>query len=92
MFKTYLTLVLFFPIFLESAIPPSQTVIVNSEPAGAKVQLNGRYVGETPLEINIDPSQKSNFIYLSKNGYKGIRFDLTRFHKEVTLKLPIEEN
>ena len=92
MIKFFLTLILFFPIFLGTDLQPFQTVKVNSDPSGAKVQLNGQYVGETPLEINIDPAQKSNFIYLSKNGYKGIRFDLTRFHKEVTLKLPIEEN
>ena len=66
--------------------PPTKTVLVKSDPAGAEVILNGYNVGKTPIEIKIDEKQY-NFISLSKSGYKRQRIELKGVGKEIEVKL-----
>jgi hypothetical protein len=42
------------PFLIASALTPGETVKIRTEPSGAEVQLNGRYVGKSPLEITVD--------------------------------------
>jgi hypothetical protein len=89
--KFLLSMLLLLPFLYASAIIPGETLKVSSEPAGAEVQLNGRYVGKTPLEITVDYTRKSNFLYFSKIGFQGQRLDLTKNQKEVSVTLVPEK-
>ena len=40
---------------------PKQTVQVVSQPAGARIEVNGRYVGDTPTTIEIESSPHGRF-------------------------------
>jgi len=46
-------------------------VKVNSEPAGAKIFINGEYYSSTPLKIELRPN-KTYIIEYRKKGYKTI--------------------
>ncbi len=89
--KIILCILFMLPFVFASAFTPGETVKVNSEPAGAEVQLNGRYVGKTPLEITVDYTRKTNFLYFSKTGFQGQRIDLTKNQKEVSITLVPEK-
>gem|GEM_PF-2153161 len=82
---------LMIPFVFASAFTPGETVKVSTEPAGAEVQLNGRYVGKSPLEITVDYTRKSNFLYFTKIGFQGQRVDLTKNQKEVSVPLVPEK-
>jgi|LauGreDrversion4_2_1035121.scaffolds.fasta_scaffold921951_2 hypothetical protein len=90
--KFLLSMLLVLPFLYASAIIPGETLKVSSEPAGAEVQLNGRYVGKTPLEITVDYTRKSNFLYFTKIGHQGLRLDLSKNQKEVSVTLVPEKN
>ncbi len=61
-------------------------ISVSSMPEAAEVQLNGRYVGKTPLKISISSSKK-NFIYLFKVGHVGQRIEIDPRQKEISVTL-----
>ncbi len=84
-------MLLMLPFVIASAFTPGETLKVSSEPAGAEVQLNGRYVGKTPLEITVDYTRKTNFLYFSKTGFQGQRLDLSKNQKEVSVTLVPEK-
>jgi len=46
----------------------TQSVSYSSEPTGAKVYINGQYMGNTPFEINLRKN-KSYTIVFKKDGY-----------------------
>ena len=79
------------PFLIASALTPGETVKIRTEPAGAEVQLNGRYIGKSPLEITVDYTRKSNFLYFTKIGFKGQRVDLTKNQTEVSVPLVPEK-
>jgi len=89
--KIILSILFMLPFVFASAFTSGETVKVNSEPAGAEVQLNGRYVGKTPLEITVDYTRKSNFLYFTKIGHQGLRLDLSKNQKEVSVTLVPEK-
>jgi len=76
---------------IASALTPGETVKIRTEPSGAEVQLNGRYVGKSPLEITVDYTKKSNFLYFTKIGFQGQRVDLTKNQTEVSVPLVPEK-
>jgi hypothetical protein len=43
------------------------------------------------LEITVDYTRKSNFLYFSKIGFQGQRLDLTKNQKEVSVTLVPEK-
>ena len=51
------------------------SVSMNSDPAGAKVYINGNYYGETPLTINL-AVKKEYFIEFRKGGYETKIYNL----------------
>jgi hypothetical protein len=76
---------------IASALTPGETVKIRTEPSGAEVQLNGRYIGKSPLEITVDYTRKSNFLYFTKIGFQGQRVDLTKNQTEVSVPLVPEK-
>jgi hypothetical protein len=79
------------PFLITSALTPGETVKIRTEPSGAEVQLNGRYIGKSPLEITVDYTRKSNFLYFTKIGFQGQRVDLTKNQTEVSVPLVPEK-
>lgn len=49
---------------------PRQTVLVTSEPSGAKVEVNGVSYGTTPTEVSLKKGFDGQTILLSKEGYE----------------------
>jgi formylglycine-generating enzyme required for sulfatase activity len=49
--------------------PADGRLAIRSRPTGASVLVDGRYVGQTPLEVDIGPG-KEHEIQLSKSGYE----------------------
>jgi len=45
-------------------------VNISSDPSGAKIYINGQYMGETPMPIELK-SNKSYTIEFRKNGYEN---------------------
>lgn len=69
-------------------------VMINSEPAGADVKINGQSIGVTPVEKVIE---KSTVVELSKEGFVTQTATLTGKDSSVTLTLeavpaPVETN
>lgn len=60
-------------------------VMINSEPAGADVKINGKSIGVTPVEQLIE---KDTIVELSKDGFVAQTATLTG--KESTVKLTLE--
>ncbi len=60
------------------------TLFVTSTPAGAGVTINGRFVGQTPLELDLKSTQRHNLQIIS-NGY-------TTFSRSLTLKRGDQRN
>jgi formylglycine-generating enzyme required for sulfatase activity len=81
-------------IFAQAGMPmslaPAQlvqadaTVFVTSTPAGAGVTINGRFVGQTPLELDLKSTQRHNLQIIS-NGY-------TTFSQSLNLNRGDERN
>lgn len=65
--------VIFFFLISLLAQSCSTTVRIVSQPAGAKAYVNGRYLGETPVEVD-----RSDFVFeqhaitLRKKGYREV--------------------
>jgi hypothetical protein len=51
-----------------------QTVQINSEPQGAKVQVDGLDRGETPAAIKLKKGNDGQIVTLKKDGYKTRTF------------------
>ena len=89
----YIIYSLLFLLFGCASAGPSafrqRTIIIKSEPAQADVLLNAYYVGKTPLEIRVNSNEK-NFLYISKTGFIGQRFDLNSRDTEVKIILTKE--
>lgn len=68
------------PISLSSAqlVRADATLFVTSTPAGAGVTVNGRFLGQTPLELDLKSTEQHNLQIIS-NGY-------TTFSRSLTLK------
>jgi formylglycine-generating enzyme required for sulfatase activity len=49
--------------------PADGRLAIRSEPAGASVLIDGRYAGQTPLEVGIGPDREHT-VQLSKDGYE----------------------
>jgi hypothetical protein len=43
------------------AARPRQKVLIVSEPAGAKIEINGQYVGDAPRSVEIEASSDGRF-------------------------------
>jgi hypothetical protein len=43
------------------AARPRQKVLIGSEPAGAKIEINGQYVGDAPRSVEIEASSDGRF-------------------------------
>jgi hypothetical protein len=56
---------------LERTRPSTGTLVVNSSPQGAQVYVDGRYVGNTPLRIGINPGRTD--IEVRLDGYETYR-------------------
>jgi hypothetical protein len=59
---------------------PKQTVQIVSEPAGARIEINGRYVGDAPTTVEIESSSHGRFwkdtiikAYPKETGYTQIK-------------------
>ena len=64
----------------------SQTVSFQSEPQGVGLYVNGKYVGETPVEIEVDRDTfKSRVVMLKKEGYQTKQFNLAKTINSVAL-------
>ncbi len=63
-----------------------QEVEFNSEPAGAKVYLNGKYIGNTPVKYNIGVSnsaiEEDNGKWDIRDKYHDITYVKDNFYKE----------
>ena len=62
-----------------TAARPRQKVLIASEPAGAKIEINGQYVGDAPTTVEIEASNDGRFwkdtvikAYPSDTGYTQI--------------------
>ena len=51
-----------------------QTVQINSEPQGAKVQVDGLDRGETPAAVKLKKGNDGQIVTLKKDGYKTRTF------------------
>ena len=57
---------------------PSHPINVNSDPAGAKIYIDGHYVGETPVVYKVD-GRETHEIEFRKEGYKSKAYHLENF-------------
>ena len=65
-------LIIFFLIVVGCATiitGPNQKIAFNSTPQGAKITINGSYVGKTPITIPIKRKNDIHVINFSKSGY-----------------------
>ena len=53
-----------------------QEMTFNSEPDGAKITINGRQIGTTPMTTSID-RKKDQTLLIEKEGYKPVTMQLT---------------
>lgn len=72
------------PAQVNVALKAMPYVMINSQPAGAKVRVNGKSVGTTPVEQLIE---KETTVELSKDGFVTKTATLTGANKQVTLTL-----
>jgi hypothetical protein len=63
-----------------SAARPRQRVLIVSEPAGAKIEINGQYIGDAPTTVEVETSTDGRFwkdtiirAYPKDTGYTQIR-------------------
>lgn len=62
----------------------SDTVTVNSEPSGAKVYLNGMYMGLTPVSPSLK-RDKDYAVILKKEGYQDTSANISRSFNLVSI-------
>lgn len=72
------------PVQVNVALKAMPYVMINSQPAGAKVLINGAAVGETPVEQLIE---KDTVVELRKEGFVTKTATLTGADKQVTVTL-----
>ena len=64
----------------------SQTVTIQSEPQGAKIYLDGQYVGDTPVRVEVDRETfSSKVVTMKKEGYHTKQFHLYKTVNSVAL-------
>ncbi len=80
-----ISLALFICGMLSSCVM-STRVSFNSEPAGAKVFLDGEYIGETPVTAKLSNGVWNNEeVVIKKDGYRTVRTSLYRDVKGVNM-------
>lgn len=52
-------------------LPADGTLVLNTNPAGATVTVEGRYVGKTPLKVPLSPDSTKE-VLISKAGYEKL--------------------
>jgi hypothetical protein len=80
------------PAQISIALKAMPYVMINSDPSGAKVTINGKSVGTTPVEQLVE---KETMIELSKDGFVTKASTLTGADKSVTVSLeavPVSTN
>ena len=55
-------------ISFEEVVRPTYKIVVSSEPAGASFTLDGKYIGDTPIQVECE--QGWHKYVLAKDGYK----------------------
>ena len=64
--------------FFFKSRPTTKSVEFVTEPQGAKIYVNGNYMGETPVSIRMEP-KKNYIIEIKKLGYKTKILDMTHY-------------
>lgn len=71
--------------------PKSKQVIINSEPQGALVLIDGEVVGQTPLKRDIiykDPKKERHLIQIRKDGYRTMeRYIMYRDEENILFQM-----
>jgi len=64
----------------QSAVRPRQQIEITSNPSGAKIEINGRYVGDAPLRVDVETTPSGRFwrdtiikAYPADKGFTQIR-------------------
>jgi len=57
---------------------PSHPISVNSDPGGAKIYIDGHYIGEIPVVYKVD-GRNTHEIEFRKQGYKSKAYHLENF-------------
>jgi hypothetical protein len=65
-------------------------ISVNSTPAGADIEINGNFVGNTPSILEVDPG--NNEVKIAKKGYAPRARTLTVKGGTITLNAELEQN
>lgn len=68
----------------------SPTIVVASEPSGARIMEDGVVIGRTPMPLP-RPTDAARYLIIAKTGYRSIRIALTPTSQErisVTLRPP----
>lgn len=80
------------PDFVNRPEPPTlRKALVDSDPAGAKVAVNGQIIGETPIYVEWQDGSSVDVV-VSKVGYQPVRTRLSAgVGRAVRLKLPPAE-
>jgi len=55
---------------------PANKVDFSSDPSGAKVYINGNFMGTTPLKLKLE-SKKTYYVEFKKEGYESKVYNLT---------------
>jgi len=74
-------------------IPAAKKITVNlaTNPAGARVRVNGVEKGVTPIDLAFDPSETEIVVEIEKNGYKLEREKLVpSVDQKLTISLAVE--
>ena len=73
--------------------PADGTLTIKTTPSGANVTVGGTFVGQTPIEIPLQPDSKHDLL-ISKAGYKKIERTVTvasAGSEEINLKLTTQK-
>lgn len=65
-------------------VPGVRDVTINSRPSGARIYVNGRFCGETPLAVDVDPASR---IVAVADGYLPRQISLPETQGSVTVDL-----
>ena len=63
----------------------SQSISIDSEPAGAKVYVDGQLRGVTPLSVMMDKSLSSHEIRVQKDGFVDVNVPMTKSMDPVSI-------
>jgi len=70
---------------LEALLSGKTRVSLNSQPLGAKVYLNNEFLGETPLDLEVEQNRRHR-LRLEKQSYESV-FEVIRVGEEVEMNL-----